>query len=42
VEATFRLTEAAPVTVVITKEGSGDAYVDDAGLVPVWTQKEPQ
>ena len=42
VEAAFRLTEAAPVTVVITKEGAGDAYVDDAGLVPVWSRNLEQ
>ena len=42
VEATFRLTEAAQVTVVITKEGAGDAYVDDAGLVPVWNRKQDE
>jgi len=37
VETAFRLTETAPVTVVIGKEGAGDACVDDAGLVPVWS-----
>lgn len=42
VEAAFRLTGAAPVTVVITKEGAGDAYVDDAGLVPVWSRNLEQ
>jgi hypothetical protein len=37
VEASFRLAAPGPVTVVIAKPGGGAAYVDDAGLVPVWT-----
>jgi hypothetical protein len=36
VTTTFRLAEPGPVTVAILKEGAGDAYVDDAGLAPVW------
>jgi len=36
VEVSFHLSEPGPVTVVITKEGPGDAYVDDVGLIPVW------
>ncbi len=40
VEARFRLADAGPVTVEIAKEGAGDAYVDVAGLVPLFTAKE--
>ena len=40
VEASFRLVTGEPVTVEISKEGAGDAYVDVAGLVPLFaTQK---
>lgn len=35
VEAHFRLAAEGPVTVEITKEGAGDAYVDVAGLAPL-------
>jgi hypothetical protein len=37
VEARFRLAVAGPVSVEIIKEGPGEAYVDVAGLSPVFT-----
>lgn len=36
VEVPFRTAAAGPVTVMIRKEGDGDAYVDNAGLSPLW------
>jgi hypothetical protein len=37
VEVRFRAT-ALPLTLVITKEGAGTAYIDDAGVIPVWKE----
>jgi hypothetical protein len=40
VEAHFRLDADLPVTVEIAKDGAGDAYVDVAGLAPLFTSQK--
>lgn len=39
VEVPFRIAEGGPITVKIHKVGPGDAYIDNAGVSPVWPSR---